>query len=114
VTKFSIQKMVEIFLYDEEARFAQLYLYIKIRYCMNRVCGLTLLTIIYKTIRSFKRTELIEILHIVTQEKIKKQSSTPIIETQQNQDTQSDFMEKYDPTPPVDRSIDRSYFLKSY
>ena len=27
---------------------------------------------------------------------------------------QTDFMEKYDPTPPVDRSIDRSYFLKSY
>ncbi len=25
-----------------------------------------------------------------------------------------DFMEKYDSTPPVNRSIDRTYFLKSY
>src|SRR5699024_470649 len=46
--------------------------------------------------------------------KIKKQSSTPIIETAQKQDTQIDFMEEYDPNPPVDRSIDRSYFLKAY
>src|SRR5699024_3828802 len=64
--------------------------------------------------RKFERPELLEILHLVVQEKIKKQSSTPIIETAQKQDTQTDFMEEYDPTPTVDRSIDRSYFLKSY
>src|SRR5699024_10715288 len=67
-----------------------------------------------KAIRKFERPELLEILHLVVQEKIKKQSSTPIIETAQKQDTQTDFMEEYDPTPPVDHSIDRSYVLKSH
>lgn len=114
VSEFSFQKMVEIILYDEDARFAQLSLHNKIRLCMNRVFGFTLFTINPKAIRKFERPELLEILHLVVQEKIKKQSSTPIIETAQKQDTQTDFMEEYDPTPTVDRSIDRSYFLKSY
>src|SRR5699024_12169101 len=82
--------------------------------CMNRVFGFTLFTINPKAIRKFERPELLEILHLVVQEKIKKQSSTPIIETAQKQDTQTDFTEEYDPTPPDDRSIDRSYYLKSY
>src|SRR5699024_12584883 len=67
-----------------------------------------------KAIPKFETTELLETLHRVAQAKIKKQSSPPIIETAQKQDTQPDFMEEYDPTPTVDRSIDRSYFLKSY
>src|SRR5699024_12159610 len=86
----------------------------KIRLCMNRVFGFTLFTINPKAIRKFERPELLEILHLVVQEKIKKQSSTPIIETAQKQDTQTDFMEEYDPTQTVDGSIDHSYFLKSY
>src|SRR5690625_7813140 len=36
VSEFSFQKMVEIILYDEDARFDQLYLNNKIRLCMNR------------------------------------------------------------------------------
>ncbi|GAB3799628.1 hypothetical protein GCM10028868_23200 [Virgibacillus kimchii] len=32
----------------------------------------------------------------------------------QNQNEETEFMEKYDPTPPINRSIVRSYFLKSY
>src|SRR5699024_2944454 len=114
VSEFSFQKMVEIILYDEDARFAQLSLHNKIRLCMNRVFGFTLFTINPKAIRKFERPELLEILHLVVKEKIKKYSYTLIIETVQNQDTLTYFMEEYDLTPTVDRSIDRSYFLKSY
>src|SRR5690625_6979297 len=38
----------------------------------------------------------------------------PFFETAQKQNVEMDFMEKYDSTPPINRSIDRSYFLKSY
>src|SRR5699024_3736184 len=94
VSEFSFQTMVEIILYDEDARFAQLSLHNKIRLCMNRVFGFTLFTINHKAIRKFERPELLEILHLVVQEKIIKQNSTQIIETAKKYNTKNNIMNK--------------------
>src|SRR5699024_12736244 len=67
-----------------------------------------------KAIQYFQPPDILKILHIFVQEKNKNQSSMQIIETALKLNTQTYFMEVYYPTPPVDRSIYRSYFLKSY
>lgn len=114
VFEVSFQKMMEIILYDEDDYFDQLSLHNKVRLCMNRVFRISLYTINAKAIRKQERPTLFKTLDLVIQEKIKQRSSAPIIETAQKHNVDTDFLEKYDPTTPVDRSIDKSYFLDAY
>ncbi|MBY7144269.1 hypothetical protein KFZ56_14670 [Virgibacillus sp. NKC19-3] len=79
---------------------------------MNRVTGFSLFTMNTKAVRKQDRSALVEALDRIMQQ---KQNNGPsIMETAQKQNEETDFMEKYDPKPRVDRSINRSYFLKSY
>src|SRR5690625_3024393 len=73
---------------------------------------LSIITISAKVVRKQERTALLETLDLIMQQKVNNEA--PIIETTQKQNVEMDVMEKYDSTPPINRSIDRSYFLKSY
>lgn len=112
VSETSFQPIVEIVLYDADDYFAQLSFHNKVRLCMNRVTGFSLFTISAKAVPKQERPALLETLDYVMQQKLNNESVS--IEAAQKQNVETDFMEKYDPTPPINRSIDRSYFLKSY
>gem|GEM_PF-5423603 len=112
VSEISFQRIFEIVLYDENDYFAQLSFHNKVRLCMNRVFNFSLFTISAKVVRKQERTALLETLDLIMQQKVNNEA--PIIETTQKQNVEMDVMEKYDSTPPINRSIDRSYFLKSY
>src|SRR5690625_6075598 len=79
---------------------------------MNRVFSFSIFTISEKAVRKQERSALLERLDLIMQQKINH--GAPFFETAQKQNVEMDFMEKYDSTPPINRSIDRSYFLKSY
>ena len=79
---------------------------------MNRVTGFSLFTISAKVVRKQERPVLLETLDLIIKQKLNNEA--PFIETAQKQNEETDFMEKYDPTPPINRSINRLYFLKSY
>lgn len=79
---------------------------------MNRVTGFSLFTISVKAVRRQDRSKLLETLDFMIHQNLNNEA--PSIETVQKQNEETDFMEKYDPSPRVNRSIDRSYFLKSY
>lgn len=112
VSESSFQKIIEIVLYDEDDYFAQLYFQNKVRLFMNRVTGFSLFTISAKVVRKQERYVLLETLDFILQRKLN--NYVPIIENAEKQNIETDFMEKYDPTPPINRSIDRFYFFKSY
>lgn len=112
VSETSFQPIVEIVLYDADDYFAQLSFHNKVRLCMNRVTGFSLFTISAKAVPKQERPALLETLDYVMRQKLNNESVS--IEAAQKQNVETDFMEKYDPTPPINRSIDRSYFLKSY
>ncbi|WP_249870761.1 STM3941 family protein [Oceanobacillus saliphilus] len=112
VSEASYQKIIEIDLYDENDYFAQLSFHNKLRLFMNRVTGFSLFTISPKSVRKQERSNLLKTLDYIIQQKLNNEA--PMIETAQKQNEKLDFMEKYDPTPQVNRSINRSYFLKSY
>ena len=112
VSETSFQPIVEIVLFDADDYFAQLSFHNKVRLCMNRVTGFSLFTISAKAVPKQERPALLETLDYVMQQKLNNESVS--IEAVQKQNVETDFMEKYDPTPPINRSIDRSYFLKSY
>ena len=112
VSEVSFQSIIEIILDDEDDYFYQLSFHNKMRLFMNRVTGFSLFTISAKVVRKQERSELLEVLDFIVQRKLN--NGTPIIETAHKQNDETDFMEKYSPTPPINRSINRSYFLKSY
>ncbi|WP_416150192.1 STM3941 family protein [Salipaludibacillus sp. HK11] len=112
VSEVSFQSIIEIVLYDEDDYFTQLSFHNKVRLFMNRVTGFSLFTINSKAARKQDRSAFLETLDLIIQQKLNNEA--PIIETSQKQNEETDFMEKYDPTPPINRSINRSYFLKSY
>lgn len=114
VSKVNFQSTIEIVLYDEKGCFQQLSMHNKIRLCMNRVFNFSLFTFNAKAIRKEERSAMLETLDLIIQEKIERRRNVPIIETVEKQEVETDFMKKYDQTPPVDRTIDRSYFLKAY
>jgi hypothetical protein len=113
VSEVSFQQLIEIVLYDEDAYFYELSPHNKIRLFMNRGTGFSLFTVSVKAIRKKERAALLHNLdHFMNQELT---NEAPTMETTlQNQHEKKEFMKKYDPTPPVDRAIDRSYFLKAY
>lgn len=112
VSETSFQPIVEIVLNDEDDYFAQLSFHNKVRLCMNRVFKFSLFTMSAKVVRKQERAALLETLDLIMQQKLNNEVS--IIKAAQEQTIETDFMEKYDPTPPINRTIDRSYFLKSY
>lgn len=114
VSEVSFQKLTEIVLYDEDDYYARLSLHNKVRLFMNRVFHFSLFTINAKAVRKRERPELLKTLKVIAEEKIEQRSSTSIVEAARHQEVETDFLETYDPTPPVDRSIDKSYFLKAY
>lgn len=112
VTEMSFQSNIEIVLYDEDTYFSHMSFHNKVRLCMNRVFGFSLFTIGAKAVRKQERPALLKTLDGIIQQKINNE--VPINESALTKNIETDFMKKYDPTPPVDRSINRSYFLKSY
>lgn len=112
VTESSLQKIIEIILHDEDAYFGQLSFHNKVRLFMNRLTGFSLFTINAKAVRKQERYEMLEALDLILQQKLN--NYVPIIENEEKKNTETNFMKKYDQTPPVNRSINRSYFLKSY
>ncbi|MEI3613738.1 STM3941 family protein [Pseudogracilibacillus sp. SO30301A] len=112
VSEVSFQKIFEIVLYDEDEYFAQLSFHNKMRLFMNRVTGFSLFTMSAKAIRKQERSAFLKTLDFIIQQKLNNEA--PIIEIAQKQSKETDFMEKYDPPPQINRSINRSYFLKSY
>ncbi|MFD1608832.1 STM3941 family protein [Oceanobacillus luteolus] len=112
ISEVSFQKILEIVLYEEDDYFAQLSLHNKIRLFMNRVTGFSLFTIGLNAIRKKERSALLGALDFIIQQKISIEST--FIETAQKHHKEVDLLEKYNPTPEVERSINRSYFLKSY
>lgn len=112
VSEVSFQNIIEIVLYDEDDYFYQLSFHNKMRLFMNRVTGFSLFTVSAKAIRKQERSSFLEIFNLIIQQKLKNEAS--IIETARKLNKETAFMEEYDQTPPVNRSIDRSYFLKSY
>jgi hypothetical protein len=113
VSEVSFQQLIEIVLYDEDAYFHELSFHNKIRLFMNRGTGFSLFTISVKAIRKKEREALLDNLDRFMNQKLTDEAST-IEMALHNQHEKKEFMEKYDPTPPADRSIDRSYFLKAY
>src|SRR5690625_2188747 len=102
VSETSFQRIIEIVLYDEDDYFAQLSFHNKARLCMNRVFSFSLFTISEKAVRKQERSALLERLDLIMQQKINHGS--PFFETAQKQNVEMDFMEKYDSTPPINRS----------
>lgn len=107
-SEVSFQNIMEIVLYDEDDYFYQLSFHNKIRLFMNRVTGFSLFTISAKAIRKIERPAFLETFDLIIQQKINNEA--PIMETAQKQNEETGFMEKYNPTSP----INRSYFLNSY
>lgn len=112
VSETSFQKIIEIVLYDEDHYFAKLSFHNKVRLFMNRITGFCLFTISAKVVQKQDRSALLEKLDLIMQQK--SNNDVPINETLQKKKIETDFMEKYDLTPKVNRSINGSYFLKSY
>src|SRR5699024_2752094 len=112
VSEVSFQSVIEIVLYDEDDYYYHLSFHNKMRLFMNRVTGFSLFTISAKVVRKQERPVLLETLDLIIKQKLNNEA--PFIETAQKQNEETDFMEKYDPTPPINRSINRLYFLKSY
>lgn len=112
VSEVSFQRIFEIVLDDEDDYFYQLSFHNKMRLFMNRLTGFSLFTINVKAVRKRERTALLKMLDLIMQQK--RNGEAPIIETAHKQYDETDFIEKYNPTPPINRSINRSYFLKSY
>src|SRR5699024_8015649 len=116
VSQVSFQNVIEIILYDEEEYFAQLSFHNKVRLFMNRVFNISLFTIATQAIRRKERPALLETLDVIMKHKM--DNGEKIIEAAaeriRNKEEETDFMEKYDPAPPINRSIDGQYFLRSY
>lgn len=112
VSEVSFQRIFEIVLYDEYDYFERLSFHNKMRLFMNRVTGFSLFTLSAKAVRKRERAALLEMLDLIMQQKLNNEA--PIFETVHRQKNEMEFMEKYDPTPPINRSIDRAYFLKAY
>lgn len=112
VSEVSFQNVIEIVLYDEDDYFAQLSFHNKVRLFMNRAFNFTLFTISAKVVRKQERSALLETLDCIMQQKLNNEALN--IEAAEEHNRETEFMEKYDPNPPIDRSIDRAYFLKSY
>lgn len=120
VSEFSFQKIVEIVLYNEAYHFSQLSLFNKIRLGLNRMTGHSVFMINIKVVRKNQRDALFVALDYLIQQKYEAEQSLGAEETSVTTEKttevvgQEEFIEKYDPTPPVDRTIDRTYFLKAY
>ena len=115
VSQASFQNIIEIILYDEGGYYSQLSFHNKVRLFMNRVFSFSLFTIGVQAIRKKERPALLETLDVIMQHKVDNEAQIITArERTHNQDEETDFMEKYDPAPPINRSIDGQYFLKSY
>lgn len=112
VSELSFQSVIEIVLYDEDDYFYQLSFHNKVRLIMNRVFRFTLFTINAKVVQKKERPTLLSALDLIIQQKLNNE--VPNIEDVEEHNLETDFMEKYDPTPKVDRSINKDYFVKAY
>jgi len=112
VSELSFQSVIEIVLYDEDDYFYQLSFHNKVRLIMNRVFRFTLFTINVKVVQKKERSTLLSALDLIIQQKLNNE--VPNIEDVEEHNLETDFMEKYDPTPKVDRTINKDYFVNAY
>src|SRR5699024_1375445 len=107
VTEQSFQKNIEIVLNNEQAYFKQLSLHNKTRLFMNRVFNFSLYTFNIKFIKKEQRTELLQLLDFIMETKYEDNSTGSEKLTKEN-------IEKYDPSPTIDKSVGKSFFKKAY
>src|SRR5699024_452851 len=112
VTQQSLQKNIEMLTNNEQAYFTQSSLHSKRRLFMNRVFNFSLYTFNIKFIKKEQRTELLQLLDFIMETKYKDNFTGSEKLTKEN--IEREFMEKYDPSPPVDKSIGKSFFKKAY
>lgn len=79
---------------------------------MNRITGFTIFTLNIKAVPKQERGELLQTIDLIIQ--LKLNNEAPHIPIKEEKHVEKEFMKKYDAAPPVNRTIDRSYFLKSY
>lgn len=120
VSQASFQNIIEIVLRDEDDYFAGLSFHNKVRLFMNRKFQFSLFTIRSSFVRKKERSTLLKALDIIIRKKFNPEEVDSVTETVKKEDKEipvkkeKDFMTKYDPAPPVDRTFDRSYFLRAY
>src|SRR5699024_1317416 len=112
VTEQSFQKNIEIVLNNEQAYFKQLSLHNKTRLFMNRVFNFSLYTFNIKFIKKEQRTELLQLLDFIMETKYEYNSTGSEKLTKEN--IESEFMEKYDSSPQIEKSVGKSFFKKAY
>src|SRR5699024_10913603 len=112
VAEQSFQKNIEIVLNNEQAYFKQLTLHKTTKLVVNRVFNLSLYTFNIKFIKKEQRTELLQLLDFIMETKYKDNFIGSEKLTKEN--IEREFMEKYDPSPPIDKSIGKSFFKKAY
>src|SRR5699024_3395632 len=112
VTEQSFQKNIEIVLNNEQAYFKQLSLLNKTRLFMKRVFNFSLYTFNIKFIKKEQRTELLQLLDFIMETKYEDNSTGSEKLTKEN--IENEFMEKYDPSPTIDKSVGKSFFKKAY
>src|SRR5699024_5873917 len=98
VTEQSFQKNIEIVLNNK-----QLSLYNKTILIINSVFNFSLYTFNIKFIKKEQRTESLQLLDFIIETKYEDNSTGSEKLTKEN--IESEFMEKYDPSPPIDKSV---------
>src|SRR5690625_6222103 len=82
--------------------------------CALPICvfNFSLYTFNIKFIKKEQRTELLQLLDFIMETKYEDNSTGSEKLTKEN--IESEFMEKYDPSPPIDKSVGKSFFKKAY